>query len=391
MAGEIYAAYFNLLKTIVGGGIVTFPSFFVTFGILPTVLFAMSAAALAFLGLLMLCDCARLAQSKEKTFSASLKIICPRIAKYFNAIVFVKCFGVSISYIMIVRSLMDSIAEIATGKKAPTRMLISLFGICMVPICAMKNMKALRFTSMLGIIGVFLCVAGSLYNLHRMRGEKGLPEIQIVKHPTTKWLSSVGQFVFTFTCHQNIFNVRAEIEHPTRKVMSKIIGLAIGTALFIYLFFGFIIYATYGDGVQNNVFMSFIDGKVKICVFLFYIILLVFSYPLQIYPSRECLTEWIMYALGVEPKEEKRKWIRIISAVLLIIATVSISLISQDIVKIQTLIGGTASTLMCNIIPVICIYLLDRKKTPLEIFASTSLIIYSFLSIASIFPFFPNE
>jgi len=378
MGGEMVAAHFSLLKTVIGTGIVSYVSFFTVFGIVYTVIFSCVAAVLMGCALIMLCECASFYGNRQKTYSSALEEAWPNGAKYFNLVVFVKCFGVSISYLLILRTLLQYIAQSVLGiHSVSAEMLVIAYGLCLFPICIMKDMKSLRYTSALGIFGVYVCIAGSVYNYIQEKQRRVLPDIDIVKPVSIKWLRRVGQFTFSFTCHQNIFSIRAGITNPTTKAMSGVVGSVMASALLLYLLFSIIIYKTYGDSVTDNALEAFADGNVKKGVYVFYTILLTCSYPLQVYPARDCLCEWESALVRPENRTKTQNTIvRIALTALIMCAGIGITFMRVPLTTIQAMIGGTASTVMCNVIPSICMMKLPRKKRVWEKCAVAMLLAY---------------
>ncbi|EIJ94358.1 uncharacterized protein NEPG_01026 [Nematocida parisii ERTm1] len=363
---ELCAGYFNLLKTIMGAGIISYPMFFCTYGSITATVFSCIAAILTFFSLMMLCECADYANTRDKTFSAVLSKIWPGISGMFNVIVFVKCFGVSISYLVLLQPMLIYLLKM-TGivyLQNITKVQITLlYVLIMFPICTMKDLKSLRYSSMIGIFGVYICIAGSIYNYMLIRDNTPelMPNPPFFNYPSYKWIGSVGQFIFSFTCHQNIFSIRSSLTNPSSKNMKYITGLGIGTALILYVVFGFIIYMAYGDKTQDNIFVLFADGKIKNAVYIFYTLFISCSLPLQIYPARDCLVEW------VSTRSNKNTFsIRVWCTGLLITAAALISLPKISLTTIQTVVGGTASTIMCNFIPAVCIMKIPRKKSYIE-------------------------
>jgi len=384
MGGEERAAQFNLLKTVIGSGIVSYPSFFASFGIVPALGLSFFSAVLAFAGLMMLCECALFYGTKKKTFSESLEDVWPGIAKYFDAIVFIKCFGVSISYLVILKRLLFYVATKILGFSNVTQgEVIILYAAMMFPACILKDLRSLRFTSVVGVVGVVVCICGGAYNLWKKMSAEALPEMSAFEPVNWEWIKKSGQFVFSFTCHQNIFSIRSGLENPSRKKMGRVIGSVMGAALLMYLSFGLVVYATYGKNIEDNVFMSFSKGAVKKFVILFYTVLLSCSYPLQIYPARVCLYEQAR-KIGRGGGERYETVLQSLCAAFLISVGVLVTFMSVDIGMAQSIIGGTASAIMCNLIPSVCFLKLPRKKSALEKSAAVLLFLYALVAFAGV-------
>lgn len=393
---EIWTGYFNLLKTIMGAGIVSYPLFFVEFGLVSATVLSCLSSILAFSSLMILCECADFAETRDKTFSGALSSIFPGIAGMFNCIVFTKCFGVSVSYLVLLKPLLKDLlkkTDIRVLKDLSEYSIVVIYAILMFPICSMKDLKSLRYTSIIGVIGVCVCIVGSIYNYTVIRSSGNpMPDTSLVKYPAYSWLGFTGQFVFSFTCHQNIFGIRANLSDGSSGNMRYIILMGIGTSLFLYVLFGSVIYLSYGSKIEDNVFNSFIDGSVRSIVFVFYSIFISCSFPLQVHPARDCLTGWIdrmVQSLNIRRTESSKSKdniaIRVFSTGIIILFCAILSLMPIELSTIQTVIGGSASTIMCNIIPALCIMKLPRSKSLFEKVSSISLIGYGVLAFTGIF------
>ncbi|KAI5133509.1 hypothetical protein NEAUS06_0597 [Nematocida ausubeli] len=381
---EFGAGYFNLLKTIMGAGIISYPLFFAKFGSVTATILSCVAALLTFSSLIMLCECADYAKSTDKTFSAALSKVWPEVASFFNVVVFVKCFGVSISYLILLQPMLAyllNMTGLSIFQNMQKMQVIFLYALIMFPICSMKDLKSLRYTSMIGIIGVYVCIGGSIYNYIVTRSAVStFPETPLFTAPTYSWIGMAGQFIFSFTCHQNIFSIRASLKEPSLKGMKYIVGAGLSTALSLYLIFGMVIYITYGSQIQDNVFGLFVDGHVKEMVYMFYTVFISCSFPLQVYPARDCLAEWIS---GRQSKNASITRVCCTGAIVLVASL--ISLLPVSLSTIQTAVGGSASAIMCNFIPAICIMKIPKSKSPVIMICAFFLMAYGILAVSGVF------
>ncbi|KAH9387211.1 uncharacterized protein NEMAJ01_2107 [Nematocida major] len=386
---EMYTGYFNLLKTIMGAGIVSYPLFFVEFGIVTATVLSVAACALTFSSIVMLCKCAEYTESNGKTFTDVLGKIYPGLGSMFNWVVFTKCFGVSISYLVLLQPLLLYIlnmANIQSLSSISTMQITFLYTLIMFPVCAMKDLKSLKYTSVIGVLGVCICVVASAYNYMRVHGLGGsASDTAMFRPPMYSWIGFAGQFVFSFTCHQNIFGIRASLSNPTIRKMKIISFFGLGTALVLYVVFGILVYMTYGNKIEDNVFSSFIDGSVKNIVFVFYTVFISCSLPLQIHPARDCLTEWILCFKWVGKQEKNKTMVRVFSTGAILFACAMLALIPMGLSTIQTAVGGSASAIMCNFLPAICFLKIPIRKTVIERMAAVALIAYGALAFTGVF------
>ena len=94
---------------------------------------------------------------------------------------------------------------------------------------------------------------------------------------------------FSFTCHQNIFSIQNEVrtnDAQKTKGMIYLVGGVILTAFITYILFGMLNYFIYGSNILDNILESFSKDSLALSIQGFYIIVMGFSYPLQINPCR---------------------------------------------------------------------------------------------------------
>jgi len=121
---------------------------------------------------------------------------------------------------------------------------------------------------------------------------KGAPEsggIHLI-HFTPTFVSTFPVQVFAFTCAQNLFPIYNELTDNTQRRMNIVIGTSIGSAIGIYEIIGIFGYLTFGSKVGANIITMYPSTSIFIAVGQLAIaILVMFSYPLQVHPCRNCL------------------------------------------------------------------------------------------------------
>lgn len=68
-------------------------------------------------------------------------------------------------------------------------------------------------------------------------------------------------FLFSFTCHQNTFNVINELERPTTKRVDQVFTISILITLVLYLIISYSAYLTFGDYIGSDILTSY-PGKI---------------------------------------------------------------------------------------------------------------------------------
>lgn len=156
-----------LLNTILGTGMLAMPHAFASGGLIPGLLTAAWCGLTAALGLYLLSRAAHhvAAQSQSPrpaSFSSLAAVTFPSASKVFDAAIFLKCFGVSISYLIIIGSLMPKSirAFVPSEIAAPERLyedrrlwiLLSMF--VLVPLGFYRRLDSLKFISYVALCAV---------------------------------------------------------------------------------------------------------------------------------------------------------------------------------------------------------------------------------------------
>lgn len=295
----------NLCNTIIGTGMLATPGAFRYTGLLPGMLLIILCGFTSAAGLILLTMSAdTLGGRKNSFFSIALKTI-PNGARFFDAAIAIKCFGVSISYLIISGQLMPQVVlsfakalnshETLPGFLLDRSFWIFAFMVALVPLCFLRRLDSLRHTSYLSLLAVmYLVIIVLYYSLPTKKAH--LPEpgpIYIINIDGHHFLSVFPVFVFAFTCAQNMLPVHNEMRAAgplhffrTRKAIFSSISLA-GT---VYLIVGVLGYLSFGSNVGANIITMYPDTSLFVCFGRVSIVILTLcSYPLQVHPCRAAL------------------------------------------------------------------------------------------------------
>jgi amino acid permease len=350
---------------------------------------AFSGAVGAF-GLYLLSACARRTPHRRSSFFAVASLTFPRAAVFFDAAIAIKCFGVSIrfvlsrvrremradkvdSYLIIIKSLLPNVVaslyhDLTSPDTNPPawalsgHVWISLVMTVLVPLSFLRRLDSLRHTS---YIALFSC--GKYPSIHHavrydlltcfppaylvlivivcyFRPIKGMMppgEIHFVKF-TPSFVSTFPIQVFAFTCAQNVtsifftrmiqllyltdgqlFPIFNELKTNSQERMNIVIGTAIGSATVTYEIIAVFGYLTFGSHVRTlfiiddflfkylsqvsaNVIAMYPSTSLFIAVGQLAIaILVLFSYPLQVQPCRNCLDKVFHFSSAGEKVEDE--------------------------------------------------------------------------------------
>lgn len=356
MNASFLSCFVTLLKTVIGSGALSFPYLFKTYGILTTCILTFISGSFAIVGLILYINCAK-EIGREATLSELAQVAMPYTKLLVDFSVFLKCFGVSLSYLIITRQLISPVFKILTGiLNISSSILLLIFIIIIGPICYFDKLNKLKYTSLCGILSVIFVIIASIYRYKHTI----IPQSIIIKYTTPinkTYLNNIGKFVFSFTCHQNIFTIHSEMSNNSFRNMKRLIYSVTITALSLYLTFGYYNYLLYGQNVKDNIIMNFPNDSLGIIVRSLYIIVMGVSYPLQVNPCRIYLIKMLNI------NEKKYPSIRFIATTLIIMLTFCIAISNMDLGLVYSIIGATASTFMCLIFPALFYFNMDIDRS----------------------------
>ncbi|EGN96736.1 hypothetical protein SERLA73DRAFT_140480 [Serpula lacrymans var. lacrymans S7.3] len=276
-------------------------------GVIPGMITCIFSGSVAAFGLYLLSLCAQRAPDRRSSFFAVAQLTFPRAAIFFDAAIATKCFGVSISYLIIIKSLMPSVVaslyhDLTSPDTNPPdwalsgRNWITIFMLVLVPLAFLRHLDSLRHTSYIAMFSVvYLVIIVITCYFDPLEGTTPAGEIHLI-HFTPSFVSTFPVQVFAFTCSQNLFPIFNEITTNSQKRMNIVIGSSIGSAILTYEVIAVFGYLTFGSNVGANIIAMYPSTSLFIAVGqLAIVVLILFSYPLQVHPCRNCLDK-VFYA-----------------------------------------------------------------------------------------------
>ncbi|KAJ6620650.1 transmembrane amino acid transporter protein-domain-containing protein [Mycena sp. CBHHK59/15] len=296
---SIVSSVSNLANTIIGSGMLMFPLAMASAGIIPGIITCLFSGSVAVFGLYLLSLCAARAPHRHSSFFAVSQMTFPKAAIFFDAAIATKCFGVSISYLIIIKGLMPNVVaalyhDLASGPPPAWalsgRTWISLFMLILGPLVFLRHLDSLRHTSYVALFSVgYLVVIVITVYFAPLEGMPDRGAVHLARF-SPNFVSTFPVQVFAFTCSQNLFPIYNELKRNTQKRMNIVIGAAIGSATLTYEVIAVFGYLTFGSKVGANIIAMYPSTSLFIAVGQAAIVVLVlFSYPLQVHPCRACL------------------------------------------------------------------------------------------------------
>ncbi|GES73697.1 vacuolar amino acid transporter 5 [Rhizophagus clarus] len=362
---NFFSCTVNLANTILGTGMLAMPAAIASVGLIIGSMLIVYAAVTSGLGLYFLSRSATHTFGRNSSFFAVSKLTYPSAALIFDTAIAIKCFGVAVSYLIIVGDLMPQVISGSLGDKfadeysllMDRRFWITIFMVVIIPLAFLKRLDSLRHTSLIALIAVFYLVLIVIY--HYFGPDFKAPpkeKIHYVKF-STKFFTNLPIFIFAFTCHQNIFSIYNEHVDNSQASINKVIFSAIGTTATIYQIIGVLGYLSFGDDVLPNV-LSMYGTKAFVTIGrVAFVILILFSYPLQAHPARACLDKIFTftshskngYSKLSSPDMSNTKFLILTSGIL--ISSYIIAILVSKLDLVLAFVGSTGSTTVSFILP----------------------------------------
>ena len=296
---------------------------------LGTILIVWSGISSAF-GLYLQSKCARYLDRGTSSFFALSQITYPNAAVLFDLAIALKCFGVGVSYMIIIGDLMPGVVR-GLNEHADhfpylvdRHFWITAFMLLVIPLSFLKRLDSLKYTSLIALVSIGYLIVLVIY--HFAADPHADPsDIRVIKWAgPVSTLSALPVVVFAYTCHQNVgyfhatdnrviankisqmFSIMNEIKDNSPSKIISVIGSSIGLAGSIYLVVSITGYITFGNAIVANIVsmckmfditfstaftnrqadptgVASTIGKAAI------VILVLFSIPLQVHPCRASL------------------------------------------------------------------------------------------------------
>lgn len=285
----------NLLNTIVGAGTLAMPLAMSHMGVMLGVIIILWSGFTSAFGLYLQARCARYLDRGNSSFFALSQITYPNAAVVFDAAIAIKCFGVGVSYLIIIGDLMPGVMRGFDSRVDDVPFLvdrhfwITAFMLVIIPLSFLRRLDSLKYTSVVALVSIGYLIILVVYHFFAdSHPDRGAVRLIGWAGPVT-FLSSFPVVVFAYTCHQNMFSILNEIKDNSPASIVGVISSSIGSAASIYILVAITGYLTFGDTVLGNIVMMYTPSVASTIGKAAIVILVMFSVPLQVHPCRASL------------------------------------------------------------------------------------------------------
>lgn len=366
----------NLLNTIVGAGVLAMPGAMSKFGMSLGIFVIIFSGCTSGFGLYLQSRCARYTERGNASFFSLSQLTYPNAAVVFDSAIAIKCFGVGVSYLIIIGNLMPLVVQgfvaDASGILMERQFWITAFMLIVIPVSFLRRLDSLKYTSFIALVSIgylVIIVVG-----HYLKGDtldqRG--EIHYVQWAgAIQALSSFPIMVFAYTCHQNMFSILNEMKNNSPRSTTTVVTGSIGTAAFIYLLVAITGYLSFGDNTNGNIISMYQPSVASTIGRAAIVILVMFSYPLQCHPCRASIDNILKWrpvksthtllgssspslsptkASGSKDAEMSDIRFALITSVV-IIASYCVAMSVSSLERVLAYVGSTGSTSISFILP----------------------------------------
>ncbi|ROW16451.1 hypothetical protein VPNG_02750 [Cytospora leucostoma] len=285
----------NLLNTIVGAGTLAMPHAMSQMGMTLGIIIIVWSGITSALGLYLQARCARYLDRGNSSFFALSQLTYPNAAVIFDAAIAIKCFGVGVSYMIIIGDLMPGVVRGFNPNADDVPFLvdrhfwITAFMLIIIPLGFLRRLDSLKYTSLIALVSIGYLIVLVVYHFASDHIQNRGDVSYVSWNGPVAFLSSLPVVVFAYTCHQNMFSVLNEIKDGSPGSIVGVIGTSIGSAASIYVLVAITGYLTFGSNVLGNIIMMYAPSVASTIGKAAIVVLVVFSIPLQIHPCRASL------------------------------------------------------------------------------------------------------
>ena len=247
-------------------------------------------------GLYLQTRCAAYLERGSSSFFALSQITYPNAAIIFDAAIAVKCFGVGVSYLIIIGDLMPGVVRgFASEEGLPPYLIdrhfwVTAFMLVVIPLSYLRRLDSLKYTSVVALIsiGYLVILVVYHYSIHdTLKDGRYATPLRIFHWAgPVEALSSFPVIVFAYTCHQNMFSILNEISNNGHFRTTMVVFASIGTAAAIYILVAITGYLSFGNEVGGNIVAQYAPSVSATIGRAAIVVLVMFSYPLQVHPCR---------------------------------------------------------------------------------------------------------
>lgn len=291
---SVTSSVINTVNTIIGSGILVLPYAFRTDAILLGSFIIIFAGIANGFGMILQSASAKFLPPGTATFFTVCRITYPKLSVIFDLAIFLQCFGVNVSYLVLTGDLLPFVFTFDGWDTYSMKVFYIVLSTSMiVPLCMLRKIDSLKYASVVALIAIFyicLLIQGSfLYAFSQ--GYSNIPteklgEISIVEPQGIKPIfKTLGIIVLAYTCPTQ-FSIVGELSNPTIKRTSKITYISMSIVAIVFLSVALCGYLTFGDKLTGNILLMYDNNIYSQTGRSLLVLMVILSFPLMFHPAR---------------------------------------------------------------------------------------------------------
>jgi len=289
-------ATFNLVATIVGGGVLSLPLAFEKCGILLASLLMILSAVITDRSLYLLCLSARISgvssygEIGKEAFGDGME-------RGISVLIFLFLLFVLVAYMVLVKDIWTPLVAMTISDVHGDLVLLFIV-LLMTPFLLQRTLHALRFNCYVGFTSVsLLCLALCHHGITS-------PQSNLKIWPThiSDVLFAFPIITLSFLSHFNILPIQSALVEPSRSRINGTIHAAVGSCFVLMYLFGLCGYLYAGEKTEGNILINIANDTTDWMFFIGRIgcgITIMLAMPMMLLPCRESLLE-VLDALFVQ-------------------------------------------------------------------------------------------
>eukprot|EP01061_Rhynchopus_euleeides_P022912 TRINITY_DN37411_c0_g1_i1.p1 TRINITY_DN37411_c0_g1~~TRINITY_DN37411_c0_g1_i1.p1 ORF type:complete len:542 (+),score=221.83 TRINITY_DN37411_c0_g1_i1:257-1882(+) len=332
--GSVRAGVFNIASATLGAGALTLPYALKESGIalgLGWLALGMLATVYSIKLLIIVMQAVKFSpawkgpRNLDSYEELTLHLFGKRVEYFVEIQIIVFCYGTAIAYIIAVGDILEPVRKLDAmpdflQEKYGKQLVMCVFWLLMMlPLSLLKNVNALRFSSLLGVMSILVLVAATVYHCidHRLSNwdydcnvtgsSDGVFDVPPPVAPpqdedcdksvdwvvtSYKTLLPVPLIMLAYTCQVNVFAIYQELKNPSPQKMMRISWMGMGGICFlVYALMGTFGYIDFLDNTESTILHNLDPSKdaVIAVAFIGIAMTVVVAFPLLVFPCRDSI------------------------------------------------------------------------------------------------------
>eukprot|EP01060_Flectonema_neradi_P002076 TRINITY_DN11259_c1_g1_i1.p1 TRINITY_DN11259_c1_g1~~TRINITY_DN11259_c1_g1_i1.p1 ORF type:complete len:459 (+),score=62.24 TRINITY_DN11259_c1_g1_i1:67-1443(+) len=287
--GTVFGTYINILKNIVGAGMLSIPYVFslAGWGMAMGLMFAMQFAAITNLYFIMkTCDMIRgMGYDASSYKGMAIAAWGSKAGKATDAVIGLYTGSTLITYGILV------VEFFQTPLRGPDQIphwvgskpiILLACSVILIMLCSMKKIEGLKFTSVFGNASLLYAAILVFYKFTTSDNAGSVEAFE----QGAGVLQALSMLVFSYNFHYNMPTYYNDLQDRSVKKMIMIVIAVYVTVSTMYIVIGMSGYLLYGDKVKSNIIKSMADGTEVTIARIVLGVMIVFTYPVVQFATR---------------------------------------------------------------------------------------------------------